>query len=82
MKFRNGSILVEAIQYKRGRAVAVFDVCGSMGFNCDEDGRLWYFASDHEWAGNPDDWIIKSADGKLSRCKPAIFTATYEPILE
>ena len=101
MKYRNGTVLVEAVQYKRGRALAVFDVVGSSGFNCDENGRLRYISSTYEfpeiftnwdikeyimnshgWVANPNDWIIRSADGEISRCEPEIFAATYEPILE
>jgi hypothetical protein len=29
---------------------------------------------------NKGDWIIRGVKGELSRCKPDIFAATYEPV--
>ena len=31
---------------------------------------------------NPGDWIIKGVQGEFYPCKPGIFDATYEPVIE
>ena len=54
------------IEYQRGLAMRVFDVFGDMGFNVDEDGRLWYFGPGGPWNASDGDWIIRSEDGSLS----------------
>jgi hypothetical protein len=69
MKFKNGFVIVEAIQYKRGRALAVFEAFGSKGFNCDDNGRLLYFDPGSEWFLNPREWITRNAQGILKPCK-------------
>jgi len=54
------------IEYQRGQAMRVFDAFGRMGFNVDEDGRLWYFGPGGPWNASDGDWIIRNADGSLS----------------
>ena len=35
-----------------------------------------------DMTASPGDWIIKGIEGELYPCKPDIFAATYEPVVE
>jgi hypothetical protein len=80
MKFRKKSVVVEAVQFRRG--------------NFDELEA--FVGGDAEWRGDhlviatregamrasDGDWIIKGVKGEFYPCKPDIFAATYEPVTE
>jgi len=84
MKFRKKPVVVEAIRYLPD------------GSNVDEvdaflGGIEWKTCSPmlaviHTLEGNmlasPGDWIIKGVKGEFYPCKPDIFEATHEAVLE
>ena len=61
----------DRIQYQRGFAMRVFDVFGGMGFNVDDDGRLWYFGPGGPWYAVDGQWITRSPDSMLSVSREA-----------
>ena len=56
----------DRIQYKRGQAMRVFDVFGSVGFNVSENGQLGYFGPGGPWYAADGQWITRHPDGTLS----------------
>lgn len=81
-KYRKKPIVVEAVQFK--------------GYNWDE--VISELQPDSDWEHNGNyvniftlegvmradigDWIIKGVKGEIYPCKPDIFDATYEPVME
>ena len=87
MRFRKKPVEVDAIQYQREENImTVQDFFG------DGDGREFiYLPEKNEYAirtlegdmvVSNGDWIIRGVKGEYYPCKPDIFVATYEPILQ
>ena len=71
--------LVKAIRYERGKARDIIDAFGSMGFLCDENGRLWYFGKKREFFADPGDWIYLDAKGP-NKCSDAEFKKRFSEV--
>lgn len=86
MKFRKKPVVIEAMQYtgKTGDTGALADWMGHTKERIEKDGssKLLIETLEGTMAANPGDWVIKGAKGEFYPCKPDIFEATYEPVLE
>jgi hypothetical protein len=76
MKFRKKPIIVEAEQWFPGKEVAgvVVPVPG--------DGQPYIPTLEGAMYLSPGDWIITGVAGERYPCKPDIFKATYERVLD
>ncbi len=84
-KFRKLPVEIEAIQFTGENIEEIEDWATN-------DGVRWVGSVDMEWieidtlegtmVADVDDWIIKGVAGEFYPCKPDIFEATYEPVLE
>lgn len=72
----------DQIQYKRGQAMPVFDVFGSIGFNVSENGQLGYFGPGGPWYAADGQWITRHPDGTLSVSgdDPELLLMAIEPV--
>lgn len=93
MKFRKKPIVVDAMLWPRirstdsqitARAKPVRDWVGPAMSDYWEDG--WLFGRIQTPEGtmlaDPGDWIIRDVKGEFYPCKPGIFEATYEPVIQ
>lgn len=74
-KFRKKPVVVEAMQFDgsptQARAILEWMV-----------GEDWHMMSLESMRVEPGDWVIKGIKGEFYPCKPDIFAATYEPVVE
>ncbi len=92
-KFKKKPIVIEAIQLKWDAWSEVCDFVGvgklsdnkPCGFNLDGDPSkigLYIPTLEGVMEANEGDWIIKGIQGEFYPCKPDIFEATYEEVIE
>jgi hypothetical protein len=82
-KYRKKPVVIEAIQFKFGRAATISDWLGR-----EHEGSKWCFDEPNQefvivtlegkMRAKWDDFIIKGVKGEFYPCKPDIFEATYE----
>lgn len=94
MKFRKKPVVIEALQWDGNlRAMLEFLGCGSDEHSCTDgknfsishgkvEGGLVIKTLEGEHLASIGDWIIKGIEGEFYPCKPSIFLATYEHVLE
>ena len=73
MKYRKRPIVIEAEQWFPGKSVHGVLDAGTLGVVSTREGNMQV---------NPGDWIITGIKGELYPCKPDIFEATYESVIE
>ena len=57
--------------------------CPASGVSIDpRDGRMMIATLEGAMHANPGDWIIRGVQGEFYPCKPDVFAATYEPVLD
>jgi hypothetical protein len=92
-QFRKKPVKIEAVEY-RGEIDDVPSfiehpkwLVEAMAKDPGEDGAIYLFGYDliictleGDHTARKGDWIIQGVAGELYACKPAIFTATYEPV--
>ena len=97
-KFRKKPVVIEAVQLRWTTWNEVCEFLGdivsennpgrnvdSSSDTCGEDGpflELTLPTLEGEHVARHGDWIIKGVKGEFYPCKPDIFEATYEPVLE
>lgn len=87
MKFKKKPIVVEAFQLPAEDEnvhdlVAWLQARGEHTLEPGPDGTLLIDTLEGTMKGQPGDWIICGVQGEMYPCKPDIFDATYEPVLE
>lgn len=87
MKFRKKPVVIEAIQYIYDSDVDKMQDAWGASFqrhmaSYQECGFLRIETLEGIMKASPGDWIIKGIKGEFYPCKPNIFEATYEPVLE
>lgn len=79
MKFRKKPVIIEAQQYRHG----ISHPLGICDCSTDEFGRELHV---HTLKGvlrvSENDWIITGIKGEKYPCRPDIFEATYEAVIE
>lgn len=79
MKFRKKPVVIEAEQFLPKSAQLPFlleGVCGHV------EGRWEIETLEGPLHISEGDWIIKGIQGEFYPCKPDIFAATYEPVVD
>ncbi len=82
-KFRKKPVVIDAVQYRGGEhhsELAADVVAGRVRYP--EDGTLLIATLEGAMCARPGDWIIRGVKGELYPCKPDIFEATYEAVIE
>lgn len=88
MKFRKKPVVIEAMQLPpidEDASDELIDFLASAGdgvITSDYDGGVAINTLEGTMRGDPGDWIIKGVKGEFYPCKPDIFAATYEPVVE
>lgn len=86
MKYRKKPVVIDAVQFSKDDKTTQTHVC--FGFPHDEncthplDGKYWVSTLEGPLIVSDGDWIITGVKGEHYPCKPDIFAATYEAVLE
>ena len=88
-KFRKKPVVIEAYQFNP-TIVCPPDSTGKTGemfmefpvWYDDDGAHLRIDTLEGQHRANPGDWIITGVKGEKYPCKPDIFAATYEPVME
>lgn len=82
-KYRKKPVVIEAVQNVVGRAETISTWMKSHGCHPRWDGESFYIKTlEGEMQASRGDWIIRGVKGEFYPCKPDIFEATYEPVME
>jgi hypothetical protein len=86
MRFRKKLVVIEAIQYKdtlEKTLKEIKDFCKTSKY-LGSEGHYYLIIPTLEgkMRASKGDWIIKGVKGEFYPCKPDIFEATYEPVIE
>ncbi|TCQ82601.1 hypothetical protein EDF68_101992 [Ochrobactrum sp. BH3] len=89
-KFRKKPVVIEAIKYNGtiGTANYILSWIGDHGakakraHNTKPEAGIVINTLEGDMTAVPGDWIIKGIKGEFYPCKPDIFTATYDPVVE
>lgn len=85
MKFRKKPVVIEAEQFTNEMKDRVFHwISCNKAAGTNEDGTPYLAIQTLEGVMTADigDWIIKGVKGEFYPCKPDIFAATYEEVIE
>jgi hypothetical protein len=88
MKFRKKPVVIEARQFASSDVAVMESVAnwcnGKLcGYKLPLDQRVILIDTlEGEMTANPGDWIIKGIKGEFYPCKPDVFAATYEPVVD
>jgi hypothetical protein len=84
MKFRKKPVVIEAIQWDGANYSEIEAFVGIEGaFNGETEPPTWQIITkEGTMTANRGDWIIKGVKGEFYPCKPDIFAATYELVVE
>lgn len=82
-KYRKKPVVVEANLYY-DNAKVVLEWIGMNGglASIEKDGSIHITTLEGLMKAQPGDWIIKGVKGEFYPCKPDIFDATYEEVVE
>lgn len=86
-RYRKRPVVVEAVRY---RADTCTEICAWVGipheggFDPEICGISWLAIPtlEGDMRANPGDWIIRGVASEFYPCKPDIFAATYEAVVE
>ncbi|WP_313956991.1 hypothetical protein [Bacillus sp. FJAT-22090] len=82
-KYRKKPVVIEAIKADLGTSVtAIVNFIGVDDVRIEEDGSLFIKTLEGDMRVTPGDYIIKGIKGEFYPCKPDIFEATYEQVIE
>jgi hypothetical protein len=84
MKFRKKPVVIEAMQWcGEDRSGEIYNFMkGTNRGICFDEPFLRIKTLEGEMTADKGDWIIKGVKGEFYPCKPDIFEATYEPVIE
>ena len=82
--FRKKPVVIQAIQFTGSNCIAVLHFMGGPWENPDlHDTDIPYIhTSEGVMTASKGDWIIRGVKGEYYPCKPDIFEATYEPVVD
>jgi len=83
MKYRKKPVVIDAWLYRASEQdgdLNEYVIAGVLEYK--EDGCALIQTLEGVMRAEPGDWIIRGVKGELYPCKPDIFAATYEPVLE
>jgi len=93
-KFRKKPVVIEAIQWNNLNYAEICEFVGQT-LSREIESETAYLAGkgapicsitiptlEGKMKAMPKDWIIKGVKGEFYPCKPDIFEATYEPVIE
>lgn len=89
-KFRKKPVEIEARQWdgSASGAQALVDWMGGVDHGlavnppAPKDAELWIHTKEGNLRASPRDWIIRGVQGEHYPCKPDIFAATYDAVIE
>ncbi len=85
MQFRKKPVVIEAFQWKPKGSPKTNGYIPNWfvmsEYDLDGDGLL-IKTLEGTMRADADDWIIRGVKGEIYPCKPDIFAATYEPVIE
>jgi hypothetical protein len=86
-KFRKKPVAIEALQFDGTNYTAIFDFMGhATGGRASASNplqnKIFIRTLEGEMTADAGDWIIKGVMGEFYPCKPDIFAATYEPVVD
>lgn len=83
MKFRKKPVVIEAVQFTGHNAMEIMEWSKSEEMSDDFLGEFMEIKTlEGTMRAENGDWIIKGVKGEFYPCKPDIFEATYEPVIE
>lgn len=86
MKYRKKPVMIEAIQFNKNDLSEMLNAWGPSFGRAIIEQYVDEYLIIHTLEGNHyarfGDWIIKGIKGEFYPCKPDIFEATYEQVLE
>lgn len=83
MRFQKKPVIVEARLYDVHFVDEVAGWCnGRIAYEGDDTIVLRINTLEGVMTARPGDWIIRGVQGEFYPCKPDIFEATYEPVVE
>lgn len=82
MKFRKKPVVIEAVQWTGKNYEEVEEFCPSMLYADSSRTIPVIDTLEGKHSASVNDWIIKGVKGEFYPCKPDIFSATYEPVVE
>lgn len=87
MKYRKKPVVIEAFRLIKGEIIPQWFIkewdAGNISLICNEDSMSADINTlEGVMHASPGDYIIKGVHGELYPCKPDIFEATYEKVLE
>lgn len=83
MKYRKKPVEIEAMQLTADNAVEVLTFCNRDEIVAsNEDGTISIKTLEGVMLASINDYIIRGVKGELYPCKPDIFEATYDPVIE
>jgi len=90
MKFRKKPVVIEAVQLRWNNWNEMCDFAGvgknggkTRGVNSLDGGMAMELETlEGVMLASENDWIIRGVKGEFYPCKPDIFEATYEPVVE
>ncbi|MDF2751638.1 MAG: hypothetical protein K0S82_20 [Gaiellaceae bacterium] len=80
--YRKKPVKVEAVQLRGGYTQEIKDFMGEHPHEWDGAVGLKIPTLEGVMVASQYDWIIRGVEGELYPCKPGIFGATYEEVLE
>lgn len=82
-KFRKKPVVIDAIQWVGTNTQEVYDFCNSGSRDCHVMGdKLLISTLEGVMTASNGDWIIRGVNGEHYPCKPDIFSATYQPVID
>jgi hypothetical protein len=87
-QYRKKPVVIEAVQWSGDilDAEAILEFAAgdgapdaTVGF---QGNKLVIYTLEGVMSGDPGDWLIRGIKGELYPCKPDIFEATYEPVID
>ena len=82
MKFRKKPVVIEAIRFNGLNYDEIADFCSPWSVKIGGGYSLLIVTLEGEMLASKGDWVIKGVQGECYPCKPDIFEATYERVVE
>ncbi len=82
-KFRKKPVVIDAIRWTGANAEELYIFCNTGSRDCQVMGdSLLISTLEGVMTASKGDWIIKGVNGEHYPCKPDIFEATYQAVIE
>jgi len=81
MRYRKKPVVIEAVQWSGSNWHQVLEFAGRDNIYT-TGSDVFVRTLEGDLKASPEDWIIKGIQGEFYPCKPDIFEATYEEVIE